>query len=66
MGDKMISKLGIILKKIVFAFGLIYGIDIILNNVNINIPINVCTLGITSILGVPGLLSIFAILYITK
>lgn len=58
------NKLGTILKKIVFAFGIIYGVDVILNNVGIYIPINFITLGITTILGVPGLLSLFAILSI--
>lgn len=62
----MKNKLGIILKKIVFAFGIIYGINIILKNVGICIPINIFTLGITSFLGVPGLLSIFAIFFIIK
>lgn len=60
----MKNKLGTLLKKIVFAFGIIYGINIMLNNVGINIPINIITLAITTFLGVPGLLSIFAIFFI--
>lgn len=60
----MKNKLGILLKKVVFAFGIIYGINIILKNVGIYIPINLITLAITSFLGVPGLLSIFAIFFI--
>lgn len=60
----MKNKLGTILKKVVFAFGIIYGINVILSSVNIHIPINIITLGITSFLGVPGLLSIFAIFFI--
>ena len=60
----MKSKLGTILKKVVFAFGIIYGINIALQNVGIYIPINVLTIGITAFLGVPGLLSIFAIFFI--
>ena len=60
----MKSKLGTILKKIVFAFGIIYGINIMLKSVGVYIPINVITLGVTSCLGVPGLLSLFAIFYI--
>ncbi len=59
----MKNKLGTILKKIVFAFGIIYGINIMLKSVGIYMPINLATIGITSILGVPGLLSLFAILY---
>lgn len=60
----MKNRLGTILKKVVFAFGIIYGINIILNNVGIYIPINILTLSITAFLGVPGLLSIFAIFFI--
>ena len=60
----MINKLWKLLKKVIFAFGLIYGVDVILKNVGIYIPINYITISITSILGVPGLLSLFAIFYI--
>ena len=60
----LIKKLGTLIKKIVFSFGLIYGVNIILNKVGIYIPINYITLGVTTILGVPGLLSLFAILSI--
>ena len=64
MGEIMKNKLGTFLKKVVFAFGIIYGINIILKNVGIYIPINILTLSITTFLGVPGLLSIFAIFFI--
>ncbi len=63
MGDYM-KKLGTILKKVVFAFGIIYGVNVILKNVGIFLPINVMTILITSFLGVPGLLSLFALLFI--
>ena len=58
------KKLGTILKKVVFAFGIIYGVNVILKNVGIFLPINVMTILITSFLGVPGLLSLFALLFI--
>ena len=57
-------KLGILLKKIVFAFGIIYGVNVMLRNVGICLPINVFTVSVTSFLGIPGLLSMFTILYI--
>ncbi len=60
----MMNKLGTILKRIVFAFGIIYGINIMLKNVGVYLPINISTITVTSFLGVPGLLSLFAILYI--
>ena len=64
MGDILKNKLGAILKKIVFAFGIIYGVNILLNNIGIYIPINIISIGVASFLGVPGLLSLFAIFYI--
>ncbi len=57
-------KLGVILRKIVFAFGIIYGINIMLKNVGIYLPLNIFTISITTILGAPGLLSLFALLYL--
>lgn len=60
----MKNKLGRILKKIVFAFGIIYGVNVMLKNIGIYIPINIITILITSFLGTPGLLSLFAIFYI--
>ena len=64
MGEIMKNKLGTLLKKVVFAFGIIYGVNITLKNVGIYIPINFITIGITSFLGIPGLLSIFAVFFI--
>ena len=58
------NKLGTVLKRIIFAFGIIYGIDVMLKNVGVYLPINILTIGITSFLGVPGLMSLFAIFYI--
>ena len=60
----MKSILGKSLKKIIFAFGLLYGIDIMLNKVGIYLPINVVTVAITAFLGTPGLLSLFTILHL--
>lgn len=63
MGDNM-KKLGIFIKRIVFAFGIIYGVNVLLNNVGIYIPLNIATIGITTILGMPGLMSLFAIFFL--
>lgn len=62
----MKNKLGTVLKRVVFAFGILYGINILLKNVGVYMPINVITLTITSFLGVPGLISLFTIFYIIK
>lgn len=60
----MKNKLGRTLKRVIFAFGIIYGVNVMLKNIGIYIPINIITILITSILGTPGLLSLFAIFYI--
>ena len=62
----MKNKLGYLLKKVVFAFGILYGINVLLKNVGIYVPINLITLIVTTFLGVPGLISLFAIFYLFK
>lgn len=64
MGEFMKNKLGTLLRKIAFAFGIIYGLNVVLKNTGIYIPINLISIGVTSFLGVPGLLSILAIFFI--
>lgn len=53
-----------IVKKVVFAFVLLYGLNVIVSSINIFIPINIFTISIVSILGVPGLLSLISIFFI--
>ncbi len=60
---KMVRKC---LKKIVFAFGIIYGVNVILKSTGIYIPINIPTMTIASFLGIPGILSLFAIFFIIR
>jgi len=60
------KKIGKILKRVVFSFGIIYGIDVMLNKMGVFIPLNIFTITITTILGTPGLLSLFAIFYLIK
>ncbi len=62
----MKNKITKVLKRVVFAFGVLYGINIILKNVGVYIPINYITLSVTTFLGVPGVLSLFALLFIVK
>ena len=57
-------KIGVFLRKIVFAFGILYGINIMLKNVGVYLPINIFTISVTAFLGAPGLLSLFAISYL--
>lgn len=62
----MIKQIIKVVKKIVFSFGILYGINVLMSNVDVTIPINVTTLGISTVLGIPGILSIFAIYFIIK
>lgn len=54
------------LKKIVVAFLILYGFNLLGSSINVYIPINVITISITSILGIPGLLSLIAIFFIVQ
>ncbi len=62
----MNSKLTKILRNIVFAFGLIYGVNVLLSKVSICLPLNIYTVSIVSILGVPGLITIFCIFFLVN
>ena len=53
-----------VVKKVVFAFVLLYGLNVIVSSINIFITINIFTISIVSILGVPGLLSLISIFFI--
>ena len=53
-----------IVRKVVFAFVVLYGLNVIVSSMNIFIPINIFTLSIVSLLGVPGLLSLISIFFI--
>ncbi len=53
-----------VVKKVIFAFVLLYGLNVIVSSINIFIPINIFTISIVSILGVPGLLSLISIFFI--
>lgn len=53
-----------IIKKVIFAFVVLYGLNVIISSINIFIPINIFTLSIVAILGVPGLLSLISIFFI--
>ena len=53
-----------VVRKVVFAFVVLYGLNVIVSSMNIFIPINIFTLSIVSLLGVPGLLSLISIFFI--
>jgi|LSQX01.1.fsa_nt_gb hypothetical protein len=60
MGDymKMLLKL---LRRLIGAFLLLYGVNLIISSLNIVIPINYITVGAITLLGSPALLGLVAI-----
>ena len=62
----MIKKAVSIVKKFIFAFLLLYGLNLGVQSLNVLIPINVFTLGTVTFLGVPGLVSLVAMFFMTK
>ena len=45
-------------KKIVLSFGILYAYNLLMTNFNLPIPINIYTLSITTILGIPGFIGL--------
>lgn len=60
----MIKKIFIILKKIVMAVFLLYGYNLLAAPLNFIIPINIITVALVAILGVPALLSLILVLVV--
>lgn len=59
----MVKKIIQIVKKIVFSSFLLYGYNILVEPLGLIIPINVITVGILSIFGIPALFS-FILIYV--
>ncbi len=53
-----------IIKRIIFAFTLTYGFNIIMGNIDLFIPLNIITIGIVTLLGFPGLFALVGIILI--
>jgi len=62
----MKKKLITVLRKIVVAFLLLYGLNYFITSLHIYIPINLFTVGIVSLLGIPGLSSLIILFFIVK
>ncbi len=52
------------IKKIVFAFTIIYSFNLIMESLNMFIPLNVLTIGIVTLLGFPGLFTLVGLILI--
>lgn len=48
-------------KKIVVAIALVYSFNVLVSSLDIFIPINYISVGMVSLLGVPGLLALLAV-----
>ena len=59
----MIKKVIQLVKKIVFSSFLLYGYNILVEPLGLIIPINVITVGVLSIFGIPALFS-FILIYV--
>ncbi len=53
-----------IIKKIIMAFLILYGLNVMLSGLNFYLPINVVTVGAVSLLGAPGLLGLILMVFI--
>lgn len=62
----MLKKIYSILKKVVFAFLMLYGLNYFISSLHIYIPINIITVGIVTLLGIPGLSSLIILYFIVK
>ena len=60
----MLKKIFAILKKIVMAVFLLYGYNFLAAPLNFIIPINIITVSLVSLLGVPALLSLILVLVV--
>ena len=55
-----------VVKRVIFAFLLLYGLNLFTNSLNVLIPINFFTVGTVSVLGVPGMISLVAMFFMTR
>ena len=60
MKDQEVSmkKVLSLLKKVILSFIILYGYNLIASNFNMVIPINIITVGVVAILGVPSLVAL--------
>ena len=60
----MINKIFKVVKKIIIAIFMVYGLNIILSPVDILIPINMISICIITFLGIPGLCTLIGLFFI--
>ena len=52
-----------VLRRIIFAFCIIYAFNLVVVGLNIFIPMNLATISVVSCLGMPGLLALVGVYY---
>lgn len=60
----MIKKIFELIKKITFSVLVLYGYNLISSPLNLMVPINVITVSLVSILGIPALFALILVLLI--
>ncbi|MBE6148764.1 MAG: hypothetical protein E7167_04695 [Firmicutes bacterium] len=60
----MINLLFKVVKKIIIAIFCLYGLNLIISSLNIVIPINIITISLITLLGIPGLCTLVALYFL--
>lgn len=60
----MIKAIIKVVKKVIMAFLILYGLNVMLAGVSFYIPINLMTVGAVTLLGAPGLLGLIIMVFI--
>ena len=55
-----------LLKRVIMAFLIIYGLNVMLSGLNFYIPLNLITISTVSLLGSPGLLGLVTMFLVLK
>lgn len=60
------KKIILIIRRIIFAFCIIYAFNLIAVGLEIFVPINLITLSVVSLLGMSGLLALVGVYFVLK
>jgi len=60
----MVNLLIKVVKRIIVAFFMLYGLNLIISSLNIVIPINIITIFLVGLLGIPGLCTLVALFFV--
>ncbi|MBE6155575.1 MAG: hypothetical protein E7164_02315 [Firmicutes bacterium] len=63
-GNSMVNLLIKVVKRIIVAFFMLYGLNLIISSLNIVIPINIITIFLVGLLGIPGLCTLVALFFV--